>query len=116
MNVLLKTVLVATDGSAGAMRAEAVANAIAVGCGAKLIILTIARGLSDIEIRRLAHIHGDIGKARDVLIRTILEGSVERAEKASVVDPVPMCDHGDPATSILANAERQQADLIVVGR
>jgi nucleotide-binding universal stress UspA family protein len=112
----LRGILVATDGSEGAARAEGVACAIASGCKCKLVILTISRGLSDVEIRRLAHIEGDIGKARHVLIERILGEATARASEAGVAEVRPITEPGDPATTILAVAAREQVDLIVIGK
>lgn len=109
-------VLVATDGSTSAARAEGVAAAIAAGCGRRLVIVTISRGLPEAELRRLAHVEGDLGKARHALIETILEEASDRARRAGVADVTTFSDHGDPAATILAIAEREQVDLIVLGR
>jgi|SRR5687768_9594834 nucleotide-binding universal stress UspA family protein len=113
---LNRGVLVATDGSTSAARAEGVAAAIAAGCRCKLVIVTISRGLPDLELRRLAHIEGDVGKARHALIRNILEEATERARRAGATDVTTLSDHGDPAGSILAIAEREQVDLVVLGK
>jgi nucleotide-binding universal stress UspA family protein len=113
---LNRGVLVATDGSTSAARAEGVAAAIAAGCNGRLLIVTISRGLPDAELRRLAHIEGDLGKARHTLIANVLEEAAERARRAGVADVTTFSDHGDPAAAILAIAEREQVDLIVLGR
>lgn len=113
---LNRGVLVATDGSTSATRAEGVAAAIAAGCNVKLTIITISRGLPDAELRRLAHIEGDLGKARHSLIRNILGEAAERARRAGVKDVTTLSDHGDPADAILATAEREQVDLVVLGK
>lgn len=113
---LERGVLVATDGSTSAARAETVAATIAAGCQCKLVILTISRGLPAAELRRLAHTEGDLGAARHALIAEILDGATERARRAGVADIHPLSDHGDPAATILSTAEREAVDLIVVGR
>jgi nucleotide-binding universal stress UspA family protein len=113
---LNRGVLVATDGSTSAARAEGVAAVIAAGCKCKLLIVTMSRGLPNAELRRLAHIEGDIGEARHTLIRSILEEAAERARRAGVTDVTTLADGADPATTILAIAEREQVDLIVLGR
>ena len=113
---LNRGVLVATDGSTSAARAEGVAAAIAASCGIRLIVLTISRGLPEAELRRLAHIEGDLGKARHALIKSILEEAADRAKRAGVADVTTLSDHGDPAKTILATAEREGVDLIVIGR
>lgn len=113
---LNRGVLVATDGSTSAARAETVAATIAAGCKCKLVILTISRGLPADELRRLAHSEGNLGAARHALIEQILEGAAERARRAGVTDIQPISDHGDPAATIMSIAERESVDLIVVGK
>lgn len=97
-------------------RAEGVAAVIAAACKCRLIVLTISRGLPEAELRRLAHIEGDLGKARHTLIENILAEAKERARKAGTVDVKTLSEHGDPATAILAIAQREQVDLIVLGK
>jgi nucleotide-binding universal stress UspA family protein len=109
-------VLVATDGSVSAARAETVAATIAAGSKCKLVILTISRGLPADELRRLAHSEGDLGAARHALIKQILDGAEERARRAGATDIHPLSGHGDPAGAIVSTAEREAVDLIVVGR
>ena len=109
-------VLVATDGSTSAARAETVAATIAAGCKCKLVILTISRGLPADELRRLAHTEGDLGAARHALIEQILEGAVDRAKRAGVTDIEPISEPGDPAATIVSTAARERVDLIVLGR
>jgi nucleotide-binding universal stress UspA family protein len=113
---LNRGVLVATDGSTSAARAEGVAAAIAAGCKCRLMIVTVSRGLPDVELRRLARIEGDVGKARHTLIRNILEEAADRAKRAGATDVTTISEHGDPAAAILAIAERERVDLIVLGR
>jgi nucleotide-binding universal stress UspA family protein len=116
MTEIVKCVLVATDGSASSLRAEAVAIGIAAGCRSRLLIVTISRGLPSDEIRRLAHTEGDVSKARHALIRQILEAAQARAKEAGVADSNLVSDRGDPAATILAIAKREEADLVVIGR
>lgn len=108
--------LVATDGSTSAARAETVAATIAAGCKCKLVILTISSGLPADELRRLAQNKGDLGSARHALVAQILEDAAERARRAGVTDIQPLSDHGDPAATIINIAEREAVDLIVIGK
>jgi nucleotide-binding universal stress UspA family protein len=80
------------------------------------VIVTISRGLPDAELRRLAHIEGDLGKARHRLIANILQEAADRARRAGAKDITTLSDHGDPAATIISIAEREQVDLIVLGR
>ena len=116
MSDAIKCVLVATDGSASALRAEAVAIGVAAGCGSRLVIVTVSRGLPGDEIRRLAQAEGDTSKARHALIQKIQEAAQGRAAGANVTDVRLVSDHGDPAETILSIAGREQADLVVIGK
>jgi nucleotide-binding universal stress UspA family protein len=113
---LSRGVLVATDGSTSAARAETVAATIAAGCKCKLVILTISKGLPADELRRLAHSEGDLGAARRALVEQILEDAADRAKRAGVTEIQSLADHGDPATRIVSTAERESVDMIVVGK
>ena len=112
----VRCLLVATDGSASALRAETIAIGIAAGCRSKLVIVTISRGLPNDEIRRLAQTDVDVSEARHALIRKILEAAEARAKHAGVTDVSLVSDHGDPAEAILAVAKREAVDLMVIGR
>lgn len=109
-------VLVATDGSVNAGRAVAVGAAIAAGCKCKLIVFTSSRGLPSEDLRRLAHVEGDISAARHALIDHTLEEAVERAKQVGVSDVRRISHHGDPAATIISTAKEEGADLIVLGR
>jgi nucleotide-binding universal stress UspA family protein len=117
MDTLFKRgIVVATDGSASALRGETIAAAIAASSNRRLVIVTVSRGLSADEIRRLAHDLGDTGKARRALIAQILADASARAKDAGVVDVQSVSEHGDPAAAILTIAKREAADMIVVGK
>jgi nucleotide-binding universal stress UspA family protein len=109
-------ILVATDGSVAAARAETVAATIAAGCGRRLMIATISRGLPAEDLRRLARTQGDLGAARHALIEEILNGAAERARRCGVTDIRMLTGYGDPGKAIVALAEAEKVDLIVIGR
>ena len=113
---LNRGILVATDGSVAAARAETVAATIAAGCGCRLTIATISRGLPAEDLRRLARTEGDLGAARHALIEEILNGAAERARRCGVTDIKTLTSYGDPGKAIVALAEAEQVDLIVIGR
>lgn len=112
----IKAVLVATDGSVNAQRAEAAAGAIASACKCRLIVFVSSRGLPAEELRRLAQTEGDIGAARRALIAEIHDRAGERARQAGVADVQTVSQHGDPAETIISTAVEQGASLIVMGR
>lgn len=112
---LNRGVLVATDGSTSAARAEGIAAAIAAGCMCRLVIVTISGSLPVADLRQLAHAEGDLGAAEHKLTAQVLEGAAERASSAGVKDVSLVCEDGDPAITIIEIANREQVDLIVVG-
>ena len=141
---MFQTILVGTDGSGHAGRAVEVAAAIAAQFEARLVVLSVVQsGPVPEEIAGQAHRRDTVpphpllanipswfddaldatrkgtGEAH-VLIEALARGAVEHAlivaEQAGISAPVTVLEHGDPAEIILALAEREDADLIVLGR
>lgn len=114
---LSRGVLVATDGTESAMRAEAVAAAIAAGCKCKLVVVTISSHLPTDELRRLARTAGNIEAAEKQLAAQILEQATERASRAGIADIKQVCEEADDAADAIVDiATREQVDLIVMGK
>jgi nucleotide-binding universal stress UspA family protein len=138
----VRRILVATDGSEHGDRAVAFASEIAVGAGAELTILHLTlHGVRRDRIRRAA---GDVALSEQAQSeldpaggavsrfafyvshplsnRTLVEVGeriLERAEtsarNAGVSEVVTKFEEGDPATHILAHADRDRHDLVVLG-
>lgn len=143
--MMIKHVLVATDGCDTAWKAVEVAANIARGPGARVTILHVilnavraeeASQLARAEhrVRRVSAItmpgqeralssrhdlfkssQGGIGETRSVLGERIVENAAERARTLGVNDVHTRVEPGDYAETILAVADEIGADMIVVG-
>lgn len=110
-------VLVATDGTESASRAESVAAAIAAGCKCRLVIVTISSHLPTDDLRRMARTAGNVEAAEKALSAQILERATERANRAGITDVAQVCEEADDAAeAIVEIARREQVDLIVMGK
>lgn len=142
---MLNVILTATDGSASASRAVELAGGLAGKTGAALVLLHVrARHVTD-EMRHLARVEhivepapagGDaVGRGAiptvpanrrsgaeadreiaEALGQRILAEAEALARKAGAGSIRTLSDEGDPAQRILACAQSEQADLIVMGR
>jgi nucleotide-binding universal stress UspA family protein len=104
----MKHILVGTDGSAGAANAMRWASRLASRHGAEVIVMT---GLepTDSELPP--------GRLDTLLARQEQElASWSEAAQLGDVTVRTVVEPGDPRPGILAVAEREQADLVVVGR
>jgi nucleotide-binding universal stress UspA family protein len=114
---IMKTVLVATDGSAGADRAVDFAAALAHATGAQLCILTVqdepppevAEALKSIE-------HVAPSEIVQVAASGVLAHASQRARRAGSADIKTRAEAGDPAQRILEVAAQTRADAIVAGK
>lgn len=140
---MFRTVLAATDGSGPGTRATEVAADIAGKFGARLVLLSVIqpgslpRGISGATHREhpashplLAEASSSLGKARgqtardtgeshaliEELAGLALNHGVTLAGQQNVTDYETFMERGDPAKIILHFAEKEDADLIVLGR
>jgi len=116
---MLKKILVASDSSAAANRAVALAADIANKFDADLAILYVIRDMQiPSEIKRMAEvekIQGDREQIMRVVAESALKDAKARAEKKGVKKVRTSIANGDPASAILQAAKRQNSDLVVVG-
>ena len=105
----IRTVLVATDLVASSADATARAIDLAARLGARLLIVNV------LEKRRLAGggAHQRVDQARAERERLLMK-VVQDARGAGVTAEFLVWD-GDPGSSIVAAAEAERADLVVVG-
>ena len=141
---MFKVVLVATDGSAHGTRATETAASIAGRYGARLLVLSVVppgpppRSLTDISheersspphpllanvpswfdesLTAIGQATGETHVLVEALAREALQYGVNKAKENGVSDHASFLEHGDPSTIILEDADRQSADLIVLGR
>lgn len=111
----MKTILVATDGSAPAGRAVVRAADIAKALGARLVILTVT--VIDPDLRRFADAeHGALGDILQAEARKQLSEAHAQIVARGLGTAETRYAIGDPADLILRTAAELKADLIVVGK
>lgn len=116
---MLKNILVATDASASANRAIALAADMAARYEATLHILYVVRQMQLPEhLRRMAEVEKLEGPRDDVfkfVAGKILADAQQHARESGARTVKTLIGEGDPATVILDEATRQHAELIVLG-
>ncbi len=141
---MFKVILVATDGSVHGSKASDTAASIAGKFGARLVILSVVqpgplpRAVLEVSHRGdassphplLANVPSWFDQAQssvargtgeahaliEALARRAINYAVTRAEKEGVPSHMEVIEHGDPTQRILEYADREDADLIVLGR
>jgi nucleotide-binding universal stress UspA family protein len=109
-------ILVATDGSPSADRAVDAAAELAKATGSPLMILTIGGNMSGEQLRQLASAEGDLSKELEAAANKILEHARERALREGLSEVILQSGWGDPAETIIDLVQRENPDLLVVGR
>jgi len=120
----MNKILVATDSSAASNRAVEMAAQMAEQYDAELHIIHVIRDMQiPFEIKEIPelepHALESFHNAREEVMRKIAESVLrlakEKAGKVSAGKIQTVIGAGDPATSILDLARRQNVDLIVIG-
>lgn len=114
---MYERIVVGTDGSKRALDAVRTAGRLAKQCGVdKIHVVTAGSAYSQTEIAR---IQAGLPQEYHDLVSPDIDAQNRFAEAQTVLDPaVSMVTHkmmGDPADAILAVAESNKADLVVVG-
>jgi nucleotide-binding universal stress UspA family protein len=120
---MIRTILVATDGSSHADMAVSLGGELAQAHDAKIILLHV---ISDIgseigegipkHLQELADIeHLKIGEVLTVIGEEILERARAQLREQGVEKIVTAMPSGSPAQAILDNAKAHSVDLIVMG-
>lgn len=112
----MRRIIVGTDGSRGANRAIIAAAQLARAVNTDLYIVTVGDDLSTSDLNKLARIEGDIGDALELVSNQLLDQAKKRATKAGATSVKLRTGWGDPAKAIIEIAQREKANLIVVGR
>lgn len=142
---MLQRILIATDGSENAQRAEALGSRIASCFGAQVLIAHVqTEELSESDVRGMAHVWQQVGpqpfgvlhmddlvqyvgstpgrehvdtrdKALQEVGNQILEKASQTAREAGVKDVETRFLHGDPAKTIIELADLEGVDLVVMG-
>ncbi len=119
---MIKTLLVAIDGSSHSMKAVDYASTIAAGTKARLIILTVVKGQIyqkySAEMQKFAALE-QISLVDLDALKTIANDLVAHAQKRArekgVDDIVTKVQEGPVARTIVACAEQNDVDMIVIG-
>jgi len=112
----MQKILVATDGSRGANRAVIAVAQLAKATGAELSILTVGDNYSNQNLRQLIRGEGDIGEALELLSNQILDQARKRAARIGAANIKLRASWGDAAKVIIETAQREDVDVIVIGR
>ena len=116
---MIKTMLVAVDGSAHAKKAVKLASEIAVKCEARLIIVNVIKSTELPEsLRDFADIQSLKGPPQAVLRRAaerIIAEALTRTRGAGVSDVRTKLLKGSPAREIVDYARKKDVDMIVMG-
>lgn len=111
----LETILLATDGSAASQAAQEEALLLAAEVGARLLVVSVINTTAKLPAEAVVAGGGPRGLVdlREALV-TGAQGIVERA-RAAGAGATFLVWEGDPGEAIVAAAEAEGVDLIVVG-
>lgn len=142
---MYRTIVVATDGSAHADEAIRVAAQLAGGGARLILVHVLEHGTLSEDLRHLAEVEhlkdrmpgpdyhlagvpswmsdlvregasaGTDHRILESIGTMVLDRATATAREAGATAIEPVTEHGDPARRILAVAQREQADLLVVG-
>ncbi|ODM84155.1 UspA family protein [Bradyrhizobium elkanii] len=113
---LVTSIMVATDGSAGASRAVEAAAEIAKALACNLLIVTVADRLLGEEVRQLPHSSVSTGDVLAALTAQTLSAAEARARQLGVQQVEARTSWGDVTQSLLDIAASGSIKMIVVGR
>ncbi len=100
---MIKTILVASDGSGDARKAVRLAGELAGKYEAKLVLIPVLQ-------------HRGKAKDKDLdAVKPIIKKEVQIARRKGAKEVETITENGEPADRILKCADREGADLIVMG-
>ena len=111
---MFRSIVVGTDGSATAQRAVATAARLAKAVGAEVHVVSAHNPLGSAQAVAAAYVVADIIDPTDGGVRDVVDEAVA-AVRASGVDAHGHAVVGDPVSALLEVAQRESADLVVVG-
>jgi len=113
----MKNILLATDGSDGAMRATDFAAKFALALSAKLVILTIDQTMGDGALAEFARAEGTPkADIRESLAKIILSRARGRAAELGIRDIAMRNESGDAAVVILDVIGETKPEAVVLGK
>lgn len=115
---MIRTILVAVDGSEPSLRAASLAADLAMKCEATLHLVQVVQPLSVTkELEEFARVERmDVATSRDVATRYLLGPAESIAKAAGVRTVVREVLTGDPTECLLDYARDRAIDLAVLGR
>ncbi len=110
----VETILLATDGTPASQAADEQAILLAAELGARLLVVSVINTTARLPVE--AMVPGGLAGIADEreALATTVQGIVQRA-RAAGAQATFLVWEGDPAEAIVAAAEAEHADLIVVG-
>jgi nucleotide-binding universal stress UspA family protein len=119
---MIKKLLVAIDGSSHSLKAVDYASAIAASCGARVIILNVVKVHKFKELSaetrtyaKLEQIPGVDLDALKMIAGELVAHAEKRSRKKGVNDIVTQVQEGPVARTIIACAQQNDVDMIVIG-
>jgi nucleotide-binding universal stress UspA family protein len=119
---MINKLLVAIDGSGHSMKAVDYASAIAASCKAKVIILTVVRAHNiqkhSAELRQYAELENvsvvDLNALKSIA-NDLVAYAAKKSREQGVDDIATKVQEGPVARTIIACAEQNDVDMIVMG-
>ncbi len=116
MPALIRSFLVATDGSEPAGRAIEVAATMAQAAGGILKVIAVAMPLTRREEEEFRRVEGALADPSEAFGEQILAQARTRLEQGGMKRPATLLRWGDPAEAIIATIIEEKVDAVVVGR
>ena len=119
---MINKLLVAIDGSNHSLKAVDFASAIAAGCKAKVIILSVVKEHLGkelpAELRAYAKLEGisiaDLDNLKKIAAELVMDAA-ERSREKGVEEVVTEVQTGPVARTIVACAQQHDVDMLVIG-
>lgn len=113
----MKRILTATDGSAAASRAVALAARLAHDLHAKLTVLTVSNSMLNTDFEKFASLeHATLGDMIDAEAQFVFRDAKAIAEREGATIDRQESLVGEPADIILEAIDAEKPDAVVVGK
>ncbi len=112
---LFRRIAVATDGSASAKAAVAMAIALAKTYGSELLVLTVAPLVPVYAAPNAPLVAAPLPESAAPRYRELVDTAVQEAKAAGLTAVSGVCEEGVVVDEILAQIDERRPDLLVVG-
>lgn len=117
LGLLMRRILIATDGSEAADRALAVAVELTKVIAGQLLVLTVsADDFTEPQNRYIESVGITVGDALEAASRGILSRAVRYSKGDGVQSVETKTGIGNPVTKIIETVSKENIDIVVVGR